>query len=128
MYVLDNALRLLHPAMPFVTEAIWEKLPHGDEANALMAAAWPAQSAATLVSGCEVYCALSGLVDFEAERARLSKELDKLEKEAAKLDKKLSNPGYLAKAKPEIVEKDRAKHAEAAAKADLVRTQLSELG
>lgn len=62
----------------------------------------PAASNATLVSGCEVYCHLEGLVDFEAERARLSKEREKLEKDVAKLDKKLSNPGYLAKAKPEI--------------------------
>lgn len=88
----------------------------------------PAESAATLVSGCEVYCKLSGLIDFEAERVRLTKDLEKLEKEFAKLDKKLANPGYLAKAAAEIVAKDKAKHAEAAAKIDLVKTQLAELG
>ena len=87
----------------------------------------PAASNATLVSGCEVYCHLEGLVDFEAERARLSKEREKLEKDVAKLDKKLSNPGYLAKAKPEIVEKDKAKHAEFAAKLELVAQQIAEL-
>ncbi|MBP1044092.1 valine--tRNA ligase [Vagococcus sp. BWB3-3] len=31
VYALDNILRLLHPIMPFVTEAIWEKLPHQGE-------------------------------------------------------------------------------------------------
>ena len=42
VYVLDNALRLLHPAMPFVTEAIWENVPHAEgEAPALMMAKWP---------------------------------------------------------------------------------------
>ena len=48
VYVLDTALRLLHPVMPFVTEAIWENLPlsapktpAGEEAPALMVAAWP---------------------------------------------------------------------------------------
>ena len=87
----------------------------------------PAASNATLVSGCEVYCHLEGLVDFEAERARLSKEREKLEKDVAKLDKKLSNPGYLAKAKPEIVEKDKAKRAEFAAKLELVAQQIAEL-
>ncbi|WP_314208796.1 valine--tRNA ligase [Vagococcus salmoninarum] len=31
VYTLDNILRLLHPIMPFVTEAIWEKIPHQGE-------------------------------------------------------------------------------------------------
>ena len=41
MFVLDTALRLLHPAMPFVTEAIWEHLPVASDAPALMVADWP---------------------------------------------------------------------------------------
>ncbi|MDY2776824.1 MAG: valine--tRNA ligase [Collinsella sp.] len=51
MFVLDASLRLMHPLMPFVTEAIWEKMPaswldrtaEGDfaRAEALMVAAWP---------------------------------------------------------------------------------------
>lgn len=41
VFVLDSALRLLHPVMPFVTEAIWEYLPVEDDAPALMVAAWP---------------------------------------------------------------------------------------
>ena len=28
LYVLDTNLRLLHPFMPYVTEAIWQRLPH----------------------------------------------------------------------------------------------------
>jgi valyl-tRNA synthetase len=39
VYVLDGCLRLLHPYMPFVTEAIWQYLPH--EGKALIVAAWP---------------------------------------------------------------------------------------
>lgn len=37
--VLDNSLRLLHPIMPFLTEEIWQKLPH--EGESLMVAEWP---------------------------------------------------------------------------------------
>ena len=48
--------------------------------------------------------------------------------DAAKLDKKLSNPGFLAKAAPEIVEKDRARHAELVDKLARVEAQLAELG
>jgi valyl-tRNA synthetase len=39
VYVLDRTLRLLHPFMPFVTEAAWQHLPHMDDS--IMIAAWP---------------------------------------------------------------------------------------
>ena len=39
VYVLDQTLRLLHPFMPFITEEIWQSLPH--EGEALIAAQWP---------------------------------------------------------------------------------------
>ncbi|MBQ9839127.1 MAG: valine--tRNA ligase [Oscillospiraceae bacterium] len=39
VYVLDQTLRLLHPFMPFITEEIWQSLPH--EGDALIAAQWP---------------------------------------------------------------------------------------
>jgi valyl-tRNA synthetase len=42
VYVLDHALRLLHPYVPFVTEAVWGHLPHRPgEAPALIVARWP---------------------------------------------------------------------------------------
>ena len=39
VYVLDQTLRLLHPFMPFITEEIWQSLPH--EGDALIVAQWP---------------------------------------------------------------------------------------
>ena len=47
IFVLDTSLRLMHPLMPFVTEAIWDAMPascldmDGERASALMVAAWP---------------------------------------------------------------------------------------
>lgn len=38
-YVLINALKLLHPFMPFITEEIWQSIPH--EGESLMVAKWP---------------------------------------------------------------------------------------
>ena len=208
VFVLDNALRLLHPAMPFVTEAIWEKMPHAGDAPALIVAQWPeasdfaqwidedaersvsllcavvgavrstraryklspkadvpvtvkaseqdvraliaqselitslarvtelsisadasrpAESSAVVGGGCEVYCGLSGLIDFDAERARLEKDAAVCAKDVAKFEKKLSNPGFLAKAAPEIIEKDRARLAELKAKAELIEAQIVDL-
>ena len=39
VYVLDQILRLLHPFMPFITEEIWQSIPH--EGEALIVAKWP---------------------------------------------------------------------------------------
>jgi valyl-tRNA synthetase len=39
VYVLDQILRLLHPYMPFITEEIWQSIPH--EGDALIVADWP---------------------------------------------------------------------------------------
>ncbi|MFW6057549.1 MAG: valine--tRNA ligase, partial [Persicimonas sp.] len=41
-YVLDTSLRLMHPISPFITEDIWQSLPHADDApESIMVAAWP---------------------------------------------------------------------------------------
>jgi len=39
VYVLETSLRLLHPLMPFITEELWQRLPHDGES--IMVAAWP---------------------------------------------------------------------------------------
>jgi valyl-tRNA synthetase len=42
VWALDRYLRLLHPVMPFLTEAIWQRLPHSaDDPELLIVAAWP---------------------------------------------------------------------------------------
>lgn len=210
VFIMDKALRLLHPAMPFVTDAIWTSFPHAEDecAASLMTAVWPqvsdfegltdeaaehavtlmtvvasavratrarysispkqelrvsleasaadvealkpqleqlsslvtitveqigehierpAQSIMSFDSGVKVYVELGGLVDFDAERARIQKVIDKDAAELAKIERKLSNPGFLQKAKPEIIAKDRAKAQELKSSVKTLQEQLNDL-
>jgi valyl-tRNA synthetase len=208
VYVLDRALRLLHPMMPFITEDIWRRLPlsDGEGAEALMVAQWPtdlagwrdegaetsmqilqetvtalravrarfsvpprtpidvvaradgadkllleaeeaylaqlagvgslsvspdavkpAYTASDVIKGIELFVPLEGLVDIAAERERVKKELARVEADLAKAAKKLSNEGFLSKAAPEIVEKERAKQGELADAEQRLASQLAEL-
>lgn len=208
VFVLDQALRLLHPIMPFVTEEIYQTLPGTKKAPYLIVSSWPdaaalasyvddeaersiqmvtetvsairstrarygispktgldvvvkagaedaalleaqraliegmggtkslviaqdaekpSESGVTLAAGLEVYTVLSGLVDFDVERKRLEKGREVLVKDVEKLDKKLSNPGFLAKAAPEIIAKDRSKLADLTDKLGRVEAQLAEI-
>ena len=87
----------------------------------------PVESVASVVSDAEVYVVLSGLVDFDEERRRIKKRLDVITKDAAKLEKKLSNPGFLSKAAPEIIEKDKAKLQDIRIEAKLLEEQSETL-
>ncbi|TGK36464.1 valine--tRNA ligase [Leptospira gomenensis] len=57
----------------------------------------------------EVVLPLAGLIDVAKEKARLEKELQKAEVEREKLEAKLANPGFLSKAAPDVIEKEREK-------------------
>jgi valyl-tRNA synthetase len=87
----------------------------------------PAHSAVAVAGNLEVYVPLEGLVDFEAEAARLTKEREKYAIELERLEKKLSNEGFLAKAAPEIVEKDRGRATELSEALVMIDSQLAEL-
>ena len=62
---------------------------------------------------------LEGVIDLDAEKARLSKGIAAAEKERDGLAGRLNNPAFVEKAKPEAVEKARADHADKAAEAEL---------
>jgi valyl-tRNA synthetase len=87
----------------------------------------PRHSASAIAGGMEIYVPLEGVVDIAEERARVSRELERAEDELSKVNRKLSNEGYLAKAAPEVVEKDRSKAAELAGSVAKLTSQLSEL-
>ncbi len=67
----------------------------------------PEKSAFAVGSGYEVYLPLTGLIDFDKEKLRLSKELLKLEGEIAKSENKLDNGQFISRAPGSVVEKER---------------------
>jgi valyl-tRNA synthetase len=69
-------------------------------------------SATALVGKMEILIPLEGLIDKDAEIARLSKEMTKLDKVIKQSSGKLSNENYVAKAPADVVEKEKAKLAE----------------
>jgi valyl-tRNA synthetase len=72
--------------------------------------------------------ALDGIIDLDAERARISKAIEAATKERDSLAGRLNNPAFVEKAKPEAVEKARADHAEKAAEAERLQAALGRLG
>ncbi len=191
-YVLTQTLKLLHPFMPFLTESIWQALPHAPEVpegGFLMLQSWPEyredmeykvaeegmervmdvikairarraalnvppskKAAVTIVTRrseefaagagyllrlmsassvdvrgeepadtaglvcdvtheAKVYMPLAELVDLDAERARLAKEIEKTKKGLEIIAKKLSNEAFTAKAPEAVVNAEREKEA-----------------
>ncbi|MEP7005340.1 MAG: valine--tRNA ligase [Sphingomonas bacterium] len=71
---------------------------------------------------------LEGVIDLNAERARLSKAIAAAEKERDALAGRLGNASFIERAKPEAVEKARADHADKAAEAERLSAALGRLG
>lgn len=74
------------------------------------------------------YLPLSDLVDYEKERARLTAEIAKVSAEVERLDKKLSNQGFVAKAPAAVVDAERAKLVAAREKLTATEAALAKLG
>ncbi|MDX1724231.1 MAG: valine--tRNA ligase, partial [Pseudomonas sp.] len=193
--VLEVALRLAHPFMPFITEEIWQRIKGqaGVSGETIMLQAWPVanesridaaaegdiewvkqlmlglrqirgemkismakridiilqnasdedlrrladnapllnklaklesvrvlqtgeeapMSATALVGDMQVLVPMAGLIDKDAELARLDKEIQRLEGEVKRVGGKLANQGFVAKAPAEVLDKERGKLAEA---------------
>jgi len=71
---------------------------------------------------------LAGVIDLDAERARITKGIEAASKEAASLAGRLNNPAFVEKAKPEAVDKARADHAEKSAEVERLQAALARLG
>ncbi|MEO7169779.1 MAG: valine--tRNA ligase [Sphingomonas sp.] len=71
---------------------------------------------------------LEGVIDLDAERARLTKAIEAAVKERDSLAGRLGNASFVERAKPEAVEKARADHAEKTAEAERLTAALARLG
>jgi valyl-tRNA synthetase len=107
-------------------EHAFKKLANASEVTVLAAgAARPRKAAVHVEAEVEVHLPLEGLIDFAAEKVRVEKEIGKIEMDLLGLEKRLGNPGFVARAPPEVVEKDRARAAELQAKRNKLARHLS---
>jgi valyl-tRNA synthetase len=201
--VLETALRLLHPIMPFITEELWQRVSPlaGSQAASVMTESWPSadeypfdagaaslanrlkeytntarnlrtgmglppgQKVPLLVEGengniavlapyiaflarlssiecvgklplspaptavaCSAKLMLEIPIDLEAERARLDKEIDRLQGDADRARAKLDNSSFTQKAPARIVEQERQRLSESAATLEKLKAQRQALG
>jgi valyl-tRNA synthetase len=99
-----------------------------EEADAARLAAGPQRALAAVSGDLQVLLPIEGLVDLDALRGRLEKDIAKAEKEIKGLAGRLANPNFADKAPPEVVADCRVNLAEAEAQAALARKRLAEVG
>ena len=92
------------------------------------AEASPKSSAQLLVRGTLAALPLEGVIDLAAEAKRLEKEIEKNESEVKKLDAKLANEGFLAKAEEEVIDEHRERRATALARIETLKAARARLG
>jgi valyl-tRNA synthetase len=90
-------------------------------------AAVPVGGVQALVDGVVLILCLGDIVDLARERARLGKEIGRLDTELAKIGAKLANTDFLAKAKPEIIDEQREREADANRDRDRLRAAYERL-
>ena len=107
-----QALAKLSEVRAFTDEAAWQAA---------------AQAAPVAVAG-DIRLALHVEIDVAAEKARLGKEIQRLEAELAKAQGKLANQAFVAKAPPAVIEQEKARLADFGTKLGALREQLARLG
>jgi len=94
-------------------EPLLKKLAKLESVRVLAAGDEAPLSATALVGDMQVLVPMAGLIDKDAELARLDKEIGRLDGEVKRVGGKLGNAGFVDKAPPEVIDKERAKLAEA---------------
>ena len=88
----------------------------------------PAQSVQMIVRTTVAALPLQGIIDFEAEKTRLAKEIAKLKSEADKIEGKLRNADFVARAPEEVVEENRERREDALSRMEKLAAALTRLG
>jgi valyl-tRNA synthetase len=122
LYVMEGFLKLLHPFMPFITEEIWQSMPHSSgEHESIMMAKWPeysdklsfpkeeAEFDKEVDKIKEERAAKESRENRDKELIRLNKELEKTKKDIEFISGKLSNQGFITKAPSAQVENEKKK-------------------
>src|SRR5690606_12396090 len=84
-------------------------------------------SATVLVGAMEILVPMAGLIDKDAELARLDKEISKLEQDITRTEAKLANAAFVDKAPADVVEKERTRLAETKVAVEKLREQLQKM-
>jgi valyl-tRNA synthetase len=87
----------------------------------------PKGAAQGVVDEATLVLPLADVIDLAAERARLGREIAKLEDEVRRLDAKLANPGFVSRAAEDVVEETRSKRAAASATATRLTQALAHI-
>jgi valyl-tRNA synthetase len=142
MAALERLLKLLHPAMPHVTEEIWSNLP--DRATRLIIAPWPeaaddseAGALSRVQEAAEMFRRSGVRIPLEGEELRIfeavvrpgrvggdgnaAAEIQRLQKEVARAEQMLANERFVQNAPAEVVEAERAKLARYQRELDALR-------
>lgn len=118
----DPELALLRAQQPYL-----KSLARVGAAEFLGVGDRPKGAATAMVGGAEIYLPLDDLINLDEERARLAKEVGKVEDELARVQKKLANADFIAKAKEEVVDKERQKASQFEDKIRTLKNSLEKL-
>ncbi len=106
----------------------FSRLARVTQLDVAVAAPRPAASAAVVVGAHQVFVPLAGMIDLDVERTRLTKEIEQKERFLASVEGKLSNEQFVSRAPADVIEKERAKAADAGAEIRKLRESLEALG
>ncbi len=87
----------------------------------------PGLSASAVISGAEIFVPLEGLINVEAEKKRLEKELANLKNQLEKISKKLANGDFLKNAPKDIIEKEKSRKDDIIERVEKLNENLEQL-
>ncbi|MFN7172346.1 MAG: valine--tRNA ligase [Fimbriimonadaceae bacterium] len=86
------------------------------------------RSIGALAEGVQIWLPIEGLIDFEKEREKVEAQIKKLNEALVKSQQKMSNPNFVQRAKPEVVEKERQVMDETSREIELLTARLQQFG